>query len=357
MLWDIFCKVIDNHGDIGVCWRLACDLATRGEQVRLWIDDAGPLAWMAPRGHEGVELRPWRADSGYPVPGDVVIEAFGCDLPAAFIGRMAAAQPPPRWINLEYLAAEPFAERAHRLPSPVLHGHGAGLTKHFFYPGFTPGTGGLLRDPGLARRRSQFERDPWLRSDGVGVGVVDPHALLVSLFCYEPPALALLLRQLGQLQRPVHLLVTAGRATAAVQALVATGAVAALAPGGSSSLSITFLALLPQAEYDHLLWACDLNFVRGEDSLVRALWAGRPFVWQCYPQQDGAHQAKLAAFLDWMQAPPSLRRFHAAWNNFQPGLDTINLAAWQVCVDAARQRALRQDDLATQLLGFAQSAP
>ncbi|HEY0886111.1 MAG TPA: elongation factor P maturation arginine rhamnosyltransferase EarP, partial [Ramlibacter sp.] len=22
MLWDIFCKVIDNHGDIGVCWRL-----------------------------------------------------------------------------------------------------------------------------------------------------------------------------------------------------------------------------------------------------------------------------------------------------------------------------------------------
>jgi len=355
MLWDIFCKVIDNHGDIGVCWRLACDLATRGEQVRLWIDDASPLAWMAPRGHDGVELRAWNADSAFPASGAVVIEAFGCDLPAAFIERMAAAQPPPRWINLEYLTAEPFAERAHRLPSPVLHGAGAGMTKHFFYPGFTAGTGGLLREPELARSRSQFERAPWLRT----VGVVDPHVLVVSLFCYEPPALASLLRQLGQLRQPVHLLVTAGRATAAVQALVASGAVPApaLAPGRASSLSMSFLALLPQPEYDHLLWACDLNFVRGEDSLVRALWAGRPFIWQCYPQQDGAHHAKLVAFLDWMQAPPSLRRIHAAWNNLEPELGPVDLPAWQVCVDGARQRALRQDDLATQLLRFAQSAP
>ena len=350
MLWDIFCKVIDNHGDIGVCWRLSSDLATRGEQVRLWVDDASPLAWMAPGGQDGVEVRAWDADTVFAAPGAVVIEAFGCDLPASFVERMAAAQLPPRWINLEYLTAESFAERAHRLPSPVLSGAGAGMTKHFFYPGFTVGTGGLLREPELVRNRSQFERDPWLRT----VGVVDPQALAVSLFCYEPPALASLLRQLGQLQRPVHLLVTSGRAAAAVRALVASGEVPAMTAGRASSLSVTHLALLPQSEYDRLLWACDINFVRGEDSLVRALWAGRPFVWQAYPQQDGAHQAKLGAFLDWMQAPLSLRQFHAAWNGSDTALGPLDLPAWQLCVNAARRRALLHDDLASQLLRFAQ---
>ena len=32
MLWDVFCRVIDNHGDLGVCWRLACHLAARGQR-------------------------------------------------------------------------------------------------------------------------------------------------------------------------------------------------------------------------------------------------------------------------------------------------------------------------------------
>jgi hypothetical protein len=47
--WDVFCSVVDNHGDAGVCWRLAADLASRGIAVRLWIDDARALAWMARR--------------------------------------------------------------------------------------------------------------------------------------------------------------------------------------------------------------------------------------------------------------------------------------------------------------------
>src|SRR3954468_378896 len=81
MLWDIFCNVIDNHGDIGVCWRLAAELGARGERVRLRVDDAGALAWMAPNGARAVEVLPWDSQTG---PGDVVIEAFGCELPAAF---------------------------------------------------------------------------------------------------------------------------------------------------------------------------------------------------------------------------------------------------------------------------------
>ena len=89
MRWDLFCRVIDNFGDIGVCWRLAADLGARGQSVRLWIDDARALAWMAPDGARGVQVLPWIEGVEWPEPGEVVVEAFGCDLPPAFIARMS----------------------------------------------------------------------------------------------------------------------------------------------------------------------------------------------------------------------------------------------------------------------------
>jgi hypothetical protein len=55
--------------------------------------------------------------------------------------------------------------------------------------------------------------------------------------------------------------------------------------------------MLSQEDYDRLLWSCDLNIVRGEDSWIRAHWAARPFIWQPYPQSEGAHRIKLEAFL------------------------------------------------------------
>ncbi|RYY80235.1 MAG: DUF2331 family protein [Comamonadaceae bacterium] len=118
MHWDIFCRVIDNHGDAGVCWRLAAELAARGHAVRLWIDDPAPLAFMAPHGQPGVEVIHWTEAAPDLVPGEVVVEAFGCDPPDAFVARMKAA-PALSWINLEYLSAEPWVERNHGLPSPV----------------------------------------------------------------------------------------------------------------------------------------------------------------------------------------------------------------------------------------------
>ncbi len=53
-----------------------------------------------------------------------------------------------------------------------------------------------------------------------------------------------------------------------------------------------------QSDYDHLLWCCDFNLVRGEDSFLRAQWAARPFLWHIYPQADAAHLEKLTAFLE-----------------------------------------------------------
>ena len=105
-----------------------------------------------------------------------------------------------------------------------------------------------------------------------------------------------------------------------------------------------------------MLWACDFNAVRGEDSLVRALWAGQAFVWHIYPQHDNAHHDKLGAFLDWLQAPASLRQFHATWNGLDAAPlqwpDDDTLAEWTACTRAARARLLTQDNLVAQLLGF-----
>jgi uncharacterized repeat protein (TIGR03837 family) len=353
MLWDIFCKVIDNHGDLGVCWRLAAQLAARGERVRLRVDDPSALAWMAPHGCPGVQVLPWPAHAQTGEVGAVVIEAFGCELPAAFQAAMAAATRAlgrqPAWINLEYLSAETFAERNHGLPSPVLVGPAAGLTKYFFYPGFTLRTGGLLREPDLSRRQAGFARGEWLQRHGIQA---HGDALLVSLFCYEPQGLGRLLARWASGPGRTQLLVTAGRAADAVRQALARNGQADPAWNCSSRLAISWLPLLSQTEFDQLLWACDLNFVRGEDSLVRALWAGKPLVWQIYPQDDDAHHAKLAAFLDWLAAPPGLREFHHAWNGVGGALPPALPTAWMECFAESRARLLLQEDLVTQLMRF-----
>ena len=344
--WDLYCRVIDNHGDAGVCWRLATGLAARGQQVRLVIDDASPLRWMAPLGAPGVQVGPW---PGPAEPGDVVVEAFGCDPPPALVQAMAARRPAPVWINLEYLSAEPYVERSHGLPSPQRNG----LCKWFYYPGFTPKTGGLLREDGLLDARAAFDRHAWLAAQG---WPVRPGERVASLFCYEQPALPALLADLAR--QPTLLLLTPGHAQRQVGA----------APPGVRLAPLPFLT---QPGFDRLLWSSDLNFVRGEDSLVRALWAGAPFVWQAYPQHDGAHHAKVEALLAQAQLPAAASALWRAWNGLPgaawPGLPD---AAWPGRPGAAaadragtdpwlqaqldwRQRQLGTPDLVSQLHAFA----
>lgn len=361
-LWDVFCRVIDNHGDLGVTWRLSTQLATLGHRVRLWVDDASALSWMAPEGTPGVQVLPWclsrDADTLRNLPAsDVWVEAFGCDIEESFVANFSTpssvgCQNDSKhsvWINLEYLTAERYASRCHGLPSPVMHGPATGRTKHFFFPGFTEGTGGLLREPDLTQRQARFDRSAWLAARQVpwmGESVV-------SLFCYESPALTELLQNLAARDQPTRLLITPGRPAAAVaQAVHALGWNA----NGHGRLHLHALPALPQPGYDELLWACDLNFVRGEDSLVRALWAAKPFIWHIYPQDDGAHEHKLHAFLDWLKPPLDVRQAHRRWNGFnQDPLVLPDATPHRNAIWAARSRLHSQADLVTQLLACART--
>lgn len=360
MRWDLFCRVIDNHGDLGVCWRLAAELAARGESVTLWVDAPEALTWMAPIGAAGVTLRHWTAATGAdPVltgaTGDVVIEAFGCDLPPAFLKTMAAMAArgrPPCWINLEYLSAEDFAARNHRLPSPQLVGPGRGLVKWFFYPGFTADTGGLLRERDLSARQRNFDRPAWRRAQSLDTA---PGERLVSLFCYENPALPALLSALAE--GSTLLAVTAGIATREVRALHG-------AAERHGALRFHYLPPLTQRDFDHLLWACDVNLVRGEDSFVRAQLAGRPWLWQAYPQSDGVHGRKLDALLERMLAgadpglAAALRSAAQGWNGQAPaaGLALPPLAPWQAHSQAWRKQLLALPELASSLQAFVREA-
>jgi len=345
--WDVFCRVIDNHGDIGVAWRLCADLASRDQRVRLWVDDASALAWMAPHGQPGVEVVEWTDPAPDLAPGDVVVETFGCDPPHRFVQRMAERELAPAWINLEYLSAETYVERSHGLPSPVQVGPGRMLVKRFFYPGFTAGTGGLLREPGLLEAQQAFDRSRWL--DGMGASA-RPGERVVSLFCYDNPALPGLLDALRA--APTLLLAAPGAASTQVGQWLGPGL-------RREALRAKLLPYLSQCDYDRLLGACDLNFVRGEDSFVRAQWAGQPFVWQIYPQHGDAHGVKLGAFLDRMLSGADdavaapLRRLWLGWNGLsrqRPELPAFE--PWRNLCERWRQTLLAQPDLTTQLLGF-----
>lgn len=375
MQWDIFCRVIDNFGDVGVCWRLANQLIHQGQQVRLWLDDPTALRWMATSTPPKLSIMPWEPN-GHPllpdvIPGDVVVEAFGCHLPDDYLHLMQTTAAPTAlnrlWLNLEYLTAEDYADKCHLLPSPVMAGPGKSLTKHFFYPGFTEKTGGLLRESGFTERQKSFDVTQWLAKWGLNDPPQPDRALRITLFCYEPTALPSLLKQLCDLHRPVELFVTAGRSAAAVQACMALlwpdcrpsteNSIKIWRFGktdNDSSLSILQLPFLTQEDFDHLLWSSDLNFVRGEDSLTRAIWAGKPFVWQLYPQADGAHLEKLNAFLAICQPSVEEREWFSVWNGNQsselPPLESLLQGEIQ---PRLQQKLQQHASLVEQLMGFA----
>jgi uncharacterized repeat protein (TIGR03837 family) len=374
--WDLFCQLVDNLGDVGMAWRLAADLATRGERVRLWLDDAAPLRFMAPQGCEGVEIRAWCAagpqvaalpetpTAAWPEPGDVVIESLGCALPQSFVQAMLAKPRPPIWLNLEYLSAETYVERSHALPSPQANG----LPKWFFFPGFTAATGGLLREAGLLARRSAFQRDEWLARLGPGFARQSQERVAL-LFCYDNPALAGTLQAMAQSHpQPTLLLLTPGPATQQVRALQAQGAL----PDG---LRCAELPWLSQLDFDHALWCADVNFVRGEDSWVRALWAGSPFVWQLYPQDPPTLGLKLSAWLERLgvacagqQGSTALRieldALHRSYNGLAgpgghshaspPGGPMVwpDEGPWRQAVQALQTALCAQNDLVSQLQSF-----
>ncbi|MDO5056070.1 MAG: elongation factor P maturation arginine rhamnosyltransferase EarP [Lautropia sp.] len=385
--WHLLCRVIDNFGDVGVLWRLARQLHDEhGLLIDFFIDQPEALTGMAPsarpgHAHAGIHLH--RLDEAAPVGkgAAVVVAGFQARLPEQARAALRQQVQPPLLVQLDYLSAEDWIDSCHRLPSL----HPDGLREHFFCPGFSPASGGLLLERDLLAQRDAFQADPdtarqWLAAHGVHVR---PGEQLVSVLAYPAAPLPALVA--GWLAcpgtPPLHLLLPGagirspmgagqpGATCTAPDTQPHQAALRALAAGHDGRLRVSTLPFLAQPDFDRLLWSCDLNLVRGEDSWLRALWAGRPWLWQAYPQAGQAHHDKLAAFLarlaGWLQpmaALPGWQTAMQAWNQL-PGLDVADILPWwrdpaapALAQRLARTAAGQAGDLASRLVAFAGQA-
>ena len=335
--WDIFCRVIDNYGDIAVSWRLARILREDHQQVvRLWVDDLNALVHLVPeigpteeqQSLHGITIIHWTYTSAAIPPARFVIEAFGCTLPEDYLQHM-----PERtvaWFNLEYFSAESWISDYHGLFSPQPNG----LQKQFVFPSTRPNSGGLLREAHLFQERTHFLQSghtTWAQEWQIPL----PRGLSLLLFGYENHALGDLIDDLAQttteavtIYLPEGRLLTSAREHLNYPDLMAGDRIQ------RGPLTLHVLPFLPQAQFDRLLWLCDILFVRGEDSLVRALWAGKPFIWQIYPTDDQAHWEKLDALLDTCRGELPTPAFDA-WRTLTHDWNRQRLApgSWQSFIE------------------------
>lgn len=373
---DLFCRVIDYFGDAGVCWRLARQLVNEHAfQVRLWVDRLDALQKICPEvkaGQDeqqvaGVTVRHWPEPfpdiSPASIP-DAVVEGFGCRLPDNYVSAMLRCPQAPVWINMEYLSAESWVHDCHGVASLQ---SSVPLTKYFFFPGFTAETGGLFREAGLLERRRLFQQDAAGRRAFLKRLDVDAAAdCVASLFCYDHAPVAAWFELLArQREKQVCCLVPEGVASRPVSLFLGRPAVAG-SKRTEGALTVQVIPMVDQDAYDRLLWSCDFNFVRGEDSFVRAQWAARPFVWQIYPQDEAAHLPKLEAFLGRYVSdmPPALaekvKKAWRAWNRVPDGADMA--AMWEIMLgslpDLTRygvkwaDELARREDFASSLVRF-----
>lgn len=359
---DLFCRVVDNYGDIGVSWRIARQLhLEHGWKIRLWVDDLHAFKRIEPTLNDaletqfvrGVEVRTWRKSLSSAQPLPVVIAAFSCEPPPAWLPAMKASG--SLWINLEYLSAERWVEDCHGIVSI----RPDGLKPYFFFPGFTDRTGGLPRERGLIDQRlawtcdheqqASFLHRIGLTADLSQCAPDSGRPRIISLFCYPQAPYHALMETLRQDQQRTIVLIPEG---------VCPG----LSTGQSGNVQVLRIPFLSQDDYDRLLWSCDLNFVRGEDSFLRATWAGKPFIWQIYPQQENAHLTKLEAWLARTGLPAEAQSCLRAWNQpdhpldftsaLRHALEPNHFLSWQASSASLSERLAEKRDLASSIVDF-----
>jgi uncharacterized repeat protein (TIGR03837 family) len=282
--------VIDFFGDIGVAWRIAKQLKVDFNiEVHLLVDDLVTTKRLIPsidlslqkQTINGINICHYdfsEDSTSLPPPPDFVFNLFNIDLPHSY--KTLIKRKKSKYIAIEYLSAEPWVDNFHLKPSIDPQ---SGLIKTYFYPGFTNQTGGLIREKGLFLRREAFNqsrRKKFIQSLGG-----DPNLYSISLFYYPIQKIEVFLDVIDHIKKPAQFFIP--------QYLFDLLKL----KNNYQFIHIIPYPFLNHDDFDNLLWSCDLNFVRGEDSWTRAIWAGKPFIWQPYIQENNIHLIKLKAFL------------------------------------------------------------
>ncbi len=360
--FDIFCQVIDNYGDIGVSWRLAKNLA-KNHKVRLWVDKPNVLSKIEPnytvslsQKLAGVNVVHWQNNVKEYTPYSVVIETFGCELQPEI--KQAIKAHKRVWINLEYLSAEKWVENFHLQPSPQPQG----ISKTFFMPGFSPKTGGLIKEPDTIKNRIQWQAKPankirLLKELGISskaISAVNNGALVVFLFCYPEAPVQSLVNALVATNNKALIIAPEGVFNAHKKALKTIYT-------NNSHVFIHKAKYVSQDDFDKVLWSADINLVRGEDSFIRAIWAARPMIWQPYIQAENANLIKLQAFLNTTNYSKHIKQLIMQWNtasktefeaNLKCLLSNDNFQLWKEESVRYSNCLAQQTDLASNLVSY-----
>ena len=286
----ILCKVVDNFGDIGFVYRLAKNLVQLNPQreIRIVTNDIKTFKMLAPElGKGGANIALFNSNDAATCraefcqrPPRVILECFQCGRPDWLEEILFDGVTRAFIINIDYWTAEDYAEDFHKLKSGT---RSALVKKINFMPGFTAKTGGLILDvPPVTDSKS--------KSGATGIDdktkTAGPQVLMFSY----PKDFAPIIRAISRWNKDAQINLAQG-----------AGKESFLSAKNSGDLKINQMPFLSQEEWDKNLFAQDLLFVRGEDSLSRACLSGKPFVWQAYLQDDNYQLVKVQALLERMR--------------------------------------------------------
>ena len=279
---DIFCQVIDNYGDVGVAYRLAREFKRvyPNKKLRFVINKTEELNLIMKS--NDVEVIAYKDISKIEDSADLIIETFACEIPKEYMDK--ALKNSKLIINLEYFSAEKWVDDFHLQESFL----GGNLKKYFFIPGLSEKSGGILLDNEFLERKKKVEanKEYYLEK----FGIKEKYDLIGSVFSYKKNFDSLI-EELKKLDKKVILLILSEKTQKNFIKYFDNG-------NNYDKIKFVKLPFFTYDKYEELLALCDFNLVRGEDSFVRALLLGKPFLWHIYPQDENTHIKKLESFLE-----------------------------------------------------------
>ena len=279
---DIFCEVIDNYGDVGVAYRLAREFKRiyPHKRLRFFINKTEEINLI--KKSNDIEIIAYKDISKIKNSADLILETFACEIPKEYIDK--ALRSSKFIINLEYFSAEDWVDDFHLQESFL----GGSLKKYFFIPGLSKKSGGILLDNEFLERKKQVEenREYYLEK----FKIKEKYDLIGSVFSYEKNFDSLI-NELKKLDKKVLLLILSEKTQKNFIKYFDNS-------NNYDKIKAVKLPFFTYDKYEELLSLCDFNLVRGEDSFVRALLLGKPFLWHIYPQEENIHIQKLNSFLE-----------------------------------------------------------
>ena len=302
---DIFCEIIDNFGDIGVVYRISKELKKIFQNVRIRIvlnrleefkainKKVKDVDYQEIDGLICVTEKYVKENMESFGVSDVFIEAFGCNVPEEYV--KAAKENSKLWINLEYLSGEKWIEDFHLCESLI---DSKTLKKIFFMPGFSEKSGGVIIDSGFLERMKfgKENRDEVFKKYFKDFDLKDK--FIGTVFSYEKN-FENLLETLKNYEKETILLLMGEKTQKSFSEILKknlTEDYGNIVKYGK--ITMIYSDFFSQEEYEEIISASDFNFTRGEDSFVRGIILGKPFMWHIYLQEEKAHMDKIKAFTE-----------------------------------------------------------